>query len=114
MAALNSFNKFELIHDHPSDGARPQLVPSGSQFSTQEIIPAINYSLIPSMLLCASFVVLIIENTILVLGELPWYAHAAKLGKAELDDTPVYSFWLAVSTCFNDVFVFGVHQKMAR
>ena len=113
MAALNSFNNFELIHD-PSEGPRPQLFLSGSQFSTQEIIPDIKDSLIPSMLLCASFVVLIIENTILVLGELPWYAHAAKLGKAELDDTPVYSFWLAVSTCFNDVFVFGVHQKMAR
>jgi hypothetical protein len=43
------------------------------------------------MLLCATFLVLIIENMALVLGELPWYAHAANLG-TELDDTPVYSF----------------------
>ena len=72
----------------------------GVSHGTQDIIPDIKESLIPPTLLCATFLVLIIENMTLVFGELPWYAHAAKFGKAELDDTPVYSSWLVVSTMY--------------
>eukprot|EP00438_Fugacium_kawagutii_P007631 Skav221472 [mRNA] locus=scaffold1700:448988:450557:+ [translate_table: standard] len=58
------------------------------------IIPDIKESLIPATLLCATFAVLIVENLILV-WDVPWFAHAAKLGDKDLDGTPVYTVFYA-------------------
>ena len=56
-----------------------------------ELIPDIKDSLIPSMLLCLTFIVLLVENLTFVIGEVPWYVHAANLGREDLDGQPVYS-----------------------
>ena len=56
-----------------------------------KVIPNIKESLIPSVLLCVTFAVLIIENMVFVVGDVPWYAHVSKLGQADLDGRPVYS-----------------------
>jgi len=60
-----------------------------------KVIPNIKESLIPSVLLCVTFAVLIIENMVFVVGDVPWYAHVSKLGRADLDDRPVYSVFYA-------------------
>ena len=52
------------------------------------LIPNIRESLLPSALLCTTFFVLLIENLILVIGDVPWFAHAANLGDADLDQEP--------------------------
>lgn len=39
--------------------------------------------------------VLILENLALVIGETPWFAHAANLGHPELDGQPVYTVFYA-------------------
>jgi hypothetical protein len=35
------------------------------------------------------------ENLALVIGETPWFAHAANLGHPELDGQPVYTVFYA-------------------
>lgn len=60
-----------------------------------ELIPDVKDSLIPSMLLCATFVVLLVENLAFVIGDVPWYVHAANLGREDLDGQPVYSVFYA-------------------
>ena len=60
-----------------------------------KVIPNIKESLIPSVLLCVTFAVLIIENMVFVVGDIPWYAHVSKLGRADLDGRPVYSVFYA-------------------
>eukprot|EP00435_Cladocopium_sp_Y103_P042922 s706_g12.t1 len=59
------------------------------------LIPNIRESLLPSVLLCITFLVLIIENLVFVIGETPWFAHAANLGHPELDGQPVYTVFYA-------------------
>jgi len=59
------------------------------------LIPNIRESLLPSALLCTTFFVLLIENLILVIGDVPWFAHAANLGDADLDQEPVYTVFYA-------------------
>lgn len=59
------------------------------------LIPNIRESLLPSVLLCITFFVLILENLALVIGETPWFAHAANLGHPELDGQPVYTVFYA-------------------
>lgn len=60
-----------------------------------ELIPDVKDSLIPSMLLCTTFIVLLVENLAFVIGEVPWYVHAANLGREDLDGQPVYSVFYA-------------------
>ena len=59
------------------------------------LIPDVADSLIPSTLLCITFVVLIVENLVFVIGETPWFAHAAILDRDDLDQQPVYSVFYA-------------------
>ena len=59
------------------------------------LIPNIRESLLPSVLLCITFFVLILENMVLVIGETPWFAHAASLGHPDLDGQPVYTVFYA-------------------
>lgn len=35
------------------------------------------------------------ENMVLVIGETPWFAHAASLGHPDLDGQPVYTVFYA-------------------
>lgn len=60
-----------------------------------DLIPDIKESLIPSCLLCATFIVLIVENLALVIGDVPWFAHAASLDREDLTAQPVYTVFYA-------------------
>ncbi|CAK9017262.1 unnamed protein product [Durusdinium trenchii] len=59
------------------------------------LIPNIKESLIPSVLLCVTFFVLILENLVFLIGEAPWFAHSSNLGHPDLDHQPVYSVFYA-------------------
>eukprot|EP00438_Fugacium_kawagutii_P002028 Skav214240 [mRNA] locus=scaffold1133:195941:200937:- [translate_table: standard] len=60
-----------------------------------DLIPDVKESLIPSCLLCATFIVLIVENLALVIGDVPWFAHAASLDREDLTAQPVYTVFYA-------------------
>ena len=59
------------------------------------LIPNIKESLLPSLLLCVTFVVLLVENLPMVIGDVPWFAHAANLNRSDLHEQPVYTIFYA-------------------
>ena len=59
------------------------------------LIPNIKESLLPSFLLCITFVVLLVENLPMVIGDVPWFAHAANLNRSDLHEQPVYTIFYA-------------------
>lgn len=59
------------------------------------LIPNIKESLLPSVLLCVTFVVLLFENLAMVIGDVPWFAHAANLNRSDLHEQPVYTIFYA-------------------
>ena len=59
------------------------------------LIPNIKESLVPSALLCTTFAVLLLENIPFFIGESPWFAHAANVGREDLDHLPVYTIFFA-------------------
>ncbi len=59
------------------------------------LIPNIKESLLPSVLLCITFLVLIVENLPFVIGDVPWFAHAANLNRSDLHEQPVYTIFYA-------------------
>eukprot|EP00929_Paragymnodinium_shiwhaense_P041439 TRINITY_DN21517_c0_g2_i1.p1 TRINITY_DN21517_c0_g2~~TRINITY_DN21517_c0_g2_i1.p1 ORF type:complete len:333 (-),score=36.95 TRINITY_DN21517_c0_g2_i1:343-1341(-) len=48
-------------------------------------------SFVPSILICATFAVLLAHNLVFALSGKPWYAHAAAPGVRTLDASPVYT-----------------------
>jgi bacteriorhodopsin len=61
--------------------------------SAMHLIGDIKETLIPSALLCATFAVLFVENSVLATGSSPWFAHSMKVGDQHLDERPVYTIF---------------------
>ncbi|CAE7944545.1 unnamed protein product [Symbiodinium sp. KB8] len=59
------------------------------------LIPNIKESLVPSMLLCTTFAVLILENMCFFAGSSAWFAHASVSDNPDLDGMPVYTVFFA-------------------
>lgn len=59
------------------------------------LIPNIKESLLPSVLLCITFLVLLVENLPFVIGDVPWFAHATNLNRSDLHEQPVYTIFYA-------------------
>jgi len=58
------------------------------------LIPNIKESLLPSILLCTTFAVLLVENLVFFVGSEAWFANSASMGNS-LDGQPVYTVFYA-------------------